>query len=134
MIRSFDVRDIDGVIDIENKSSPKRPYDRGTIMAYSAIYSDSFLVYEEDEKILGYVIFEENGHVLSIAVDPSYRRRGIGTELMKKVVEKLKTAWIEVKGKNTIAQKFYESLGFKRKGLVKKYYKTDDGLIMVYEN
>ena len=133
MIRRFDVSDLEGIIEIENKSFPKSPYDKEAILVYSAIYSDSFLVYEEEGKILGYAIFEPSGHVISIAVDPDHRRKGIGTVLMKKALEKLKTAWIEVKSRNLIAQRFYEGLGFKKKGLVKNYYRADDGLIMVYE-
>ena len=131
MIRNFDIKDIEDIVEIENKSFPKSPYDRDTILKYSAIYAGSFFVYEENEKVIGYVIFEPSGHVISIAL--SHRRKGIGTELMEEVLKNLKTAWIEVKSRNLIAQKFYENLGFKKKGHIKNYYRTGDGLIMVYE-
>jgi ribosomal-protein-alanine N-acetyltransferase len=133
VIRRFDVSDIESILDIQSKSFPKAPYDRGAVMAYSAMHSDSFLVYEESGKILGYAIFEPGGHILSIAVDPDHRRKRVGIKLMKEVLENLKTAWIEVSISNLTAQRFYEKQGFKKKGIIKNYYETDDGLIMVYE-
>jgi ribosomal protein S18 acetylase RimI-like enzyme len=132
MIRKFDVEDIEAVIELERKSFPKTSYSRRTLLFYSVIYPDSFLVYE-DGKILGCVIFELNGHVLSITVDPSARRKGIGTALMKEVFRHVDKAWVEVRNNNTDAQAFYEKMGFKKKGTIKNYYKTGDGVIMVYE-
>jgi ribosomal-protein-alanine N-acetyltransferase len=133
MIRKFDVEDIEAVLALERNSSPKTAYSRRTLLFYSVMYPDSFLVYEEGSKILGCVIFELDGHVLSIAVDPSSRRKGIGTGLMKEVFRMAKQPWVEVKSNNTDAQSFYENLGFRQKGIIKNYYKTGDGLIMVYE-
>lgn len=38
-------------------------------------------------EIAGYIIFYPQGHIVSIAVHPAYRRRGIGTELVVEVLK-----------------------------------------------
>ena len=134
MIRNFDVKDLEDVVEIENRSFPKTPYHRDTVLKYSAMYSGSFLVHEQDNRVIGYLIFEPGGHIISMAVHPSHRRKGIGTGLIKHILGKVKKAWIEVKSSNTNARKFYESLGFREKGDIRNYYRTGDRLIMVYEN
>jgi ribosomal-protein-alanine N-acetyltransferase len=133
VIRKFDVEDLEAVLALERNSMPKTPYSRRTLLFYSVMYPDSFLVYTDGSRILGCVIFELDGHVLSIAVDPSSRRKGIGSALMKEVFRKAKQPWVEVKSNNIDAQRFYENLGFRQKGIIKNYYKTGDGLIMVYD-
>ena len=52
-----------------------------------------------------------------IAVDPKYRKRGIGKSLLEEVVEQSKSAGmerlvLEVRKSNMVAIKFYEKLGF----------------------
>jgi ribosomal protein S18 acetylase RimI-like enzyme len=39
------------------------------------------------EKILGYIIFSRDGHILSIAVQPRHRRKGIGRELLQRTMK-----------------------------------------------
>ncbi len=82
-------------------------------------------------KIVGYVIgtvrFPNMGHVLNIAVDPQFRRRGVGTALMKKLMEYFRGRGVslvrlEARESNRSAHKFYLSLGFEMIGKVPLYY------------
>lgn len=75
--------------------------------------------------------------VHTIAVLPSWRRRGIGTSLMHALIaqaaqRRIATLFLEVRGKNTGAQAFYAALGFAPCGTRKTYYAddNDDAIVM----
>ena len=75
-------------------------------------------------------------HLLDIATEEKFRRRGIGTalirELMKRAGEKDGSViYLEVREKNQAARGLYEKLGFVPVGKRKDYYKypTDDAVL-----
>jgi len=132
MIRIFTPSDMDRLLEIEAQAFPKSPYSRQIFMSFHRSNPTTFLVYGEEE-ILGYVIYTTGGHIISIAVDSHHRRKGIGTQL---VGEALRNAtgeftWVEVRESNTGAQAFYEKLGFRKKGVIPRYYWTEDAYVMV---
>jgi ribosomal protein S18 acetylase RimI-like enzyme len=130
MIRRFEPHDIERILEIEVESFPKSAYGRFTFFSFSELYPDSFLVYEEDG-IKAYIIFDQrNGHIISIAVDPLCRRKGIGRALAFEVIKKCNKAWVEVRTSNEIAQAFYRSLGFATLGIIPGYYEDEDALVM----
>ncbi|MCS7145126.1 MAG: ribosomal protein S18-alanine N-acetyltransferase [Nitrososphaerota archaeon] len=116
--------------------------------SYSFFYSlfksnpESFLVAEVDGKITGYVMsrvewgsskmdtlrLRKLGHIVSIAVLPEYRGRGIGRALMREVLNALRNVYgcdevyLEVRVTNTQAINLYHSLGFKVTKVAKSYY------------
>lgn len=129
IIRQFAHKDILRILEIESLSFPKSAYNRFTFFYLSKLYQ--FLVYEEDNKVLGYIIFDErDGHILSIAVDPQYRRRGIGSTLVQRVFKRCGKAWLEVRTSNKTALSFYINLGFAKVGVVPNYYGDEDAYIM----
>lgn len=138
MIRPFSLADLDGVLQIEARSFPKSPYDWATFIHLHYLYPETFLVYVDrirdakEGQILGYVIYSTDGHIISIAVHPSYRRRGIGTELLNKVMNTpdLERVWAEVRKSNQRAQAFYVHEGFQISGVVTNYYGDEDALIV----
>ncbi len=131
MIRRFELKDLMQILEIERNSFPKTPYSVSTLMYLSHYYS--FLVYEED-KISGYVVYDPaNGHIISIAVRPENRRKSIGSKLMNEVFKDCKRVWLEVRVSNEAAQRFYERLGFQKKGRIERYYGDEDALVMVRE-
>jgi ribosomal-protein-alanine N-acetyltransferase len=113
---------------------------------YYKIIPEGFLVAEVDGNVAGYIVANlrerqgnEEGHILSIAVDPAHRRRGLGTELIKEIVKVFQNKGIrllslEVKASNDDARKFYLNLGFEEIGILKRYYRgrgyTEDAIIM----
>ena len=132
MIRIFTPSDMNRLLEIEAQAFPKSPYSRQIFMSLFRSNPTTFLVYGEEE-ILGYLVYTTEGHIISIAVDPRHRRKGIGTQL---VGEALRNAtgefiWVEVRESNTGAQAFYEKLGFRKKGVIPRYYWTEDAYIMV---
>jgi ribosomal-protein-alanine N-acetyltransferase len=133
MIRKFDVRDMKRILQIEKDSFPKTFYDKH-IFSYLSRCCE-FLVYESTrEGIMGYTTFDpKDGHLISIAVDLLHRRRGIGKSLMEEVLKSCKRVWLEVRRSNTVAQSFYEKLGFVKTGILSNYYGDEDALVMARE-
>lgn len=62
-----------------------------------------------DNKIIGYLLGENNGMIISLAVDEKYRNRNIGTALMNVYMEKMTTrsAFLCVRVSNFKAIRFY---------------------------
>ncbi|MDZ7687276.1 MAG: N-acetyltransferase [Halobacteriales archaeon] len=97
-------------------------------------FVDGFLVAEGDAGILGYVLFtpssSSHARVLSLAVSPDHRRRGVATCLMRGAFDVLRrrdfeSVGLEVRVSNEAAQSLYEELGFVYEDTDESYY--DDG-------
>jgi ribosomal-protein-alanine N-acetyltransferase len=130
-IRQFKSEDINKILEIEEQAFPKTPYPKETFLGYAKIFPDNFIVMEIGEDISGYIIFHMDGHILSTAVKPEYRRKGFGKMLFLhalKVAER--ELWLEVRSKNGGAIEFYKRLGMKIVGKIPNYYGSDDALIM----
>jgi len=138
MIRPFTFSDLDRILQIELQSFPKSPYDWATFINLHYLYPETFLVYvgsmpdRKEGQILGYIVFTKEGHIISIAVHPQHRRRGIGRELLQRALNTphLKKLWAEVRRSNQGAQAFYLHMGFQIKGMVPNYYGNEDALIV----
>ncbi len=132
MIRIFTPADMDRILEIEAQAFPKSPYSRRIFSNLHRSNPTTFLVYEDGE-ILGYLVHTPEGHIISIAVDPRHRRKGIGTQLVREVFRNStgEFMWVEVRETNAGAQVFYEKLGFRKKGVIPRYYWTEDAYIMV---
>ncbi|MDL2234304.1 GNAT family N-acetyltransferase [Ruminococcaceae bacterium OttesenSCG-928-L11] len=72
----------------------------------------------DDNKLIGYVDTVSNGvtdaYIQDLAVDPAYQGQGVGTELMNRIVSKLKEKkilWISVMYEEKL-QDFYKRFGF----------------------
>ena len=85
-------------------------------------------------QLAGFVIIERAhlnglpaGHIVTLDVDPTARRHGLGTLLMQTAEEQMKqegAAWmsLEVAENNLAARHFYRNLGFITRGKIAKYY------------
>jgi len=94
-------------------------------------FDDFCLKVKEGDSILGFItakIHDNKKAVIGlVAVDESYRSKGVGTSLLKSLIRYLKSLNIfeidvSTQGKNTIAQNFYIKQGFKIKSLESWYY------------
>ena len=136
MIRPFCLSDLNSILQIESHSFPKSPYNWTTFLQLHMSHPDTFLVCcnggRAGEEILGYIIFSQNGHVISIAVHPHHRRKGIGARLLRRAMNTphLQKVWAEVRRSNLGAQAFYSKLEFQIVGLVPNYYGNEDALIV----
>lgn len=119
MIRQCTEKDIPQVAEIE-KLSFKHPYPAFVFKKYLRA---KFLVAEEMGKITGYIIgvkMGEKGIIISLAVHPDYRRKGYGKKLVEELVKimDIKIMELQVRIRNKRALKFYQSVGFERKGII----------------
>lgn len=137
MIRRFNLSDLFQILKIEHKSFPKSPYDWETFVSLFSKYPDTFLVFTNkhkkgEEEIWGYIIYSPDGHIISIAVHPKYRRKGVGTKLINQALSSphLKKVWAEVRQSNTIAHAFYLKLGFEIIGILPNYYGDEDAILV----
>jgi ribosomal-protein-alanine N-acetyltransferase len=138
MIRPASLSDLESILQIENQSFPKSPYDWITFLNLHALYPETFLVYtianhgQKAQKVLGYIVFSGDGHILSIAVHPHHRRKGVGRELLQRAMDTSprQKVWAEVRRGNQGAQAFYSNMGFQMTGWVPNYYGNEDALIV----
>ncbi len=131
MIRRFELGDLNQILQIETHAFPKSSYTARIFLHYHRIFPDTFLVLD-DGTVLGYILFEPGGHVISLAVDSAHRRKGIGTRLMNECESRCKSGRlvVEVRKGNIGALRFYEKLGFELKSIVPLYYGTEDAYVM----
>ena len=138
MIRSFSLSDLEQILEIEKTSFPKSPYDWATFLNLFYQYPKTFLVYIDTRhgvggnRILGYIVFTASGHILSIAVDPRHRKKGVGKALIERALHlrRVKKIWAEVRKGNLGAQAFYLKMGFQIIREVPNYYGDEDALII----
>jgi ribosomal-protein-alanine N-acetyltransferase len=94
----------------------------------------------EGDELAGYLIisrYVDAWHVMNIAVDPDFRRRGIATALLEKLFALTGDSdgrgyTLEVRVTNDGAIRLYERLGFRARGVRRGYYtdNREDALIM----
>ena len=138
-VRKFTPDDLKRVFEIENMS-----FDQSYgINMFQQLYEMGvgFLVAEENGYVIGYVIFwikyENQCHIISIAVDKNYRRLGCGTQLLVKAISilsllNLDTIYLEVNENNVGAVEFYKQFSFRVDRVVPGYYENGDGAIVLY--
>ncbi len=141
IIREFKRPDIKRVLEIE-RASFTDPYP-ATILIDIYNLGAGFLVAQENNRIVGYIIFwikyEDEGHIISIAVDKNFRRLEVGTKLVESSIESfkkfsVKLIKLEVRVGNKGARKFYSKIGFKEEKIVKEYYEDlEDAVLMSKE-
>jgi len=102
----------------------------------------TYLVARVDGTVVGYggvwIILDE-AHITTLAVDRRFRRCGIATRLLAALIDiscqkGAERITLEVRPSNHPARRLYEKFGFTVKGVRKKYYINEDGLIMFKED
>lgn len=135
---------LDQVTAIERASFPT-PWSKNAF-AYEISHNEFahyMVALAAGEEVAGYagmwVILDE-AHVTNVAVRDKYRRRGLGTELMQKMI-----LWamalgatrmtLEVRPSNTRARTMYARLGFVERGIRKQYYSdTGENAIIMWKD
>ena len=138
MIREFKRSDLKRVLEIE-LASFNDPYPANVLVDIYNLGA-GFLVAQQDNMVVGYIIFwirfEDEGHIISIAVDKHYHRKKVGTELVETALEifrkyNVQNIRLEVRKGNKKARKFYQQLGFDEKTPMPGYYEDgEDAVIM----
>jgi ribosomal-protein-alanine N-acetyltransferase len=113
-------------------------------------FPESFIVAEQNGEIVGYIMCRielgfsnfgfsgliKKGHIVSIAVLPEFRRKGIAKALINRAMEgmklyKAKQCFLEVRVSNVPAVNLYKSLGFQITKTIHGYYADgEDAYVM----
>lgn len=113
-------------------------------------HPETFVVAEEEGKIAGYIMCRvevglssiglsglvKKGHVVSVAILPEHRRKGIGEALVTQAMEGMrkynaKQCFLEVRVTNQEAISLYKKLGFEVTRTIHGYYADgEDAFVM----
>ncbi len=128
LIRPYRVRDSSDIIkiDLESFKSRNPAYDLYIYLTYGS----EILVADIGNLVVGYVVLQHRdfeSKIMSIAVKKEFRRRGIGSNLLKKAIESVKEKGkrrllLEVRVSNIPAQNLYKKYGFKVIDILQSYY------------
>ena len=133
-------RHLRGVLRIETQVYP-RPWSLGLFLSEIALRTSRiYVVARVGSTVVGYagvMLTGSDGHITTIAVDPAWHRRGIGSRLLVAVsragIDRGCTALtLEVRVSNQAAQEMYRRFGYGPAGVRKNYYTetNEDALVM----
>jgi ribosomal-protein-alanine N-acetyltransferase len=148
-LRKFIPDDLQHVMQINRLCLPENYMDF-FFMDLHQRFPETFIVAEEGGKIVGYIMCRievglaslglggliKKGHVVSIAVLPQGRRKGVAQELMTKAMAgmrhyKAKLAYLEVRVTNDPGVALYRKLGFEVSRPLHGYYSDgEDAYVM----
>ena len=139
-LRKFEQSDLKQVMDINLICLPEN-YPHYFFLDIHKRFPETFIVAERDGVIFGYIMcrierglsefkrfgFSKKGHVISIAVLPEHRLKGIGFKLIETAMCRLlsyeaKECFLEVRVSNKPAVELYKTIGFKIISHMSNYY------------
>lgn len=142
MLRRYEKKDIDGIINIENTVL-------GSSLGYDYYLKDLtndlayHYVYIIDDKIIGFISTICDGYsleILNFAIIKEYQNQGYGKKILSSILNDFSARGVvnmilEVRKSNEKAIKLYEKLGFRTIRIRKNYYKDlEDALFMQKTN
>ena len=141
-LRRLTLADLGDIERIERSAYPT-PWSRSMFageLAKPSSISLGAVDAEGEFALVGYLIisrYVDAWHVMNIAVDPPYRRRGVATTMMEElfrltVDDGRRGYTLEVRVSNASAIALYERLGFHATGIRRGYYtdNREDALVM----
>lgn len=141
LLRPAIAADVNEIVRIE-RASFADPWSeesfRRILGGQSAIFQ--VIVMAPENRLAGYIIaftIAPDAELLNVAVDPTYRGRGLAGQMLDAVLIQLgasgvRTAYLEVRESNRAARALYGSRGFKEIGRRRNYYRrpVEDALVM----
>ncbi|MCH9643201.1 MAG: ribosomal protein S18-alanine N-acetyltransferase [Actinomycetia bacterium] len=109
------------------------PWPARAFLAELAVKHNHYEAARVDDKLVGYAGIARLGRIRpfeyeihTIGVDPAHQGRGIGRQLLARLIEFARggTIFLEVRTDNAAAIALYESEGFTRVGIRKRYYRV----------
>ena len=148
-MRKFTMNDLGSVTHINQVCLPENYTDFFFVELYRK-FSETFIVAEENGEIVGYIMcrvevglsnlglsgLSKKGHVVSVAVMPEHRRKGVGGALVAKAMEGMraygaKQVYLEVRVTNEEAINLYKKLGLGVTRTIHGYYADgEDAYVM----
>lgn len=133
--------DIDQVLEIEAKSFPHPWLRQHFIDELNSFYGFPYSAFDSSGRLIAYIcpmLLLDEGHIMNVAVDPSFRGSGVGRLLVQRVLDDCRAGnasyvSLEVRESNLSAISLYRKMGFVDMGRRKRYYENgEDALMMEY--
>ena len=140
-IEKASIKDLDKLFEIEKQCFQRTAFTKQQI-THLLTNSDAIcLVSRVKGEIVGFVIGimpkkkARRGHILTIDVLPTHRRRGIGLSLLQNIEKAFKDknvniCRLEVREDNIEALSLYEKSGYKKIGKLHNYYHNAHGILL----
>jgi ribosomal-protein-alanine acetyltransferase len=132
VVRDANIADLDAIATLERESFPEDRVSRRSFAWHLRAPHRPVIAIEIDCELAGYalVALPKGGRfarIFTIAVDPRFARRGVGTALLASVERyarrrRRESVILEVRYDNAPAIALYERCGFRRFGEHKDYY------------
>ena len=140
LVRPMRLSDLSAVMEITRRSLPL-PWGETVWREELASRFGLYLVLEEDGAVVGYIglkLISDEAHVMTIAVSPERRRRGLARTLVEAALAdpasaRARRVYLEVRPSNAGARALYGSLGFVETSLRPAYYGDEDALLMTLD-
>lgn len=136
-VRPLTEDDLENVVEIEAASFTE-PWPLHMFQSELAQPSRVYRAVDRSGSLCGYagmMLVGEDAHIVTLAVMPGERRRGVGSLLMVSLIEAARVhgtrnLTLEVRRSNDAAQDLYRRFGFEEVGLRRDYYRTEDAVVM----
>jgi len=131
VLRSYEPHDFNALHRLDQSCFPAGiSYSKTTLRYFLTVPSADCVVAVEDNKIAGFIVSEENpplAHIITLDVDQSHRRRGIGAALLEKLESDLaargvRSILLETASDNEAAVAFWQRHGYRIEATLKRYY------------
>ena len=132
------LKDLEEAYKIELEVNPS-PWKYETFLSSFEV-GHKGLICKKDNLMIGFIIFSPispEAHILSISVRNEMQSKGIGTLLLKSMLDQCKVMnykkiFLEVRVSNEKAINFYEKFGFSKDAIRNNYYtdNSEDALLM----
>jgi [ribosomal protein S18]-alanine N-acetyltransferase len=132
--------DLPVVMEVARASLPQ-PWSEPVWREELASVFGLYLVLQLGNDVSGFVGVKrvaDEAHIMTLAVPPASRRRGLGRALVKAALADpalagVRRVHLEVRPSNEAARALYASLGFGETGRRKNYYGDEDALLMTLD-
>ena len=141
-IEDASIKYLDRLFEIEMECFKSEAFTKQHIAQLLTNQNCISLIAKENDKIIGFVIgmvyVEGNiltGHILTLDVSPSHRRKGVGIKLLQELEKifrskQVKVSRLEVREDNVAALNLYQKLGYRKVGRLRHYYGDAHGIIL----
>lgn len=140
-LRDATAADAAALTALENACFPGDTWSEGSLLSHLSTPLSFACLMEDGGEVIGYAsgrAIPPEAEVYRVAVLPRARRRGIGLSLLGAL--ELRFAehgcdrfFLEVRASNTPATRLYESLGYEKVGVRRRYYRAPDEDAALYE-
>ena len=120
------------IANLHKKCFPNKPWSADD---FRDLKNSGCEIIMSENGFIVYRIVVDEAEIITIGVNPDFRRQGIAAAMVG-IIEKtlknqgVKKIFLEVASNNIPAQKLYENSGFIRVGLRPKYYDGVDAILM----